>query len=161
MFLIENYRRIYYKSMKIIFKLIYGNKIYWGKHITFRKGFTIEIVEKGKLKIGDNCFFNKNCSINCLGRIEIGSHCLFGENVKIYDHNHVFTNKRMKIVNQGFKIGSIKIGNNCWIGSNVTILKDIIIGNNVVIGANCLIYKSIPDNSIVKNNSQLIIEQRD
>lgn len=85
---------------------------------------------------------------------------MFGENVKLYDHNHRFTDKQINFKDQGFKVGSIKIGDNCWIGSNVTILCNVSIGDNVVIGANCLIYKSIPSNTVVKNKNDLLIEDR-
>jgi len=114
----------------------------------------------GHLKIGENCFFNNNCSINCLGEIEIGNDNQFGEVVLLYDHNHEYANKELLISEQGYKIGKIKIGNNCWIGSNVVILKDVEIGDNVVIGAGCIIFKSIPSNSLVINQQNLVIKNR-
>lgn len=43
-------------------------------------------------------------------------------------------------------------------GAKVTFGEGVTIGNNCVIGAGCLVYKDIPDNSIVKNNSNLIAE---
>jgi len=65
------------------------------------------------------------------------------------------------VSNQGYTIGKIKIGNNCWIGSHVVILKDVTIGDNVVIGAGCIIHKSIPGNSVVMNNQNLLIKQKE
>ncbi|AZV63422.1 acyltransferase [Peribacillus frigoritolerans] len=143
----------------LFYKILFRNKLKLGKNISFRKNFNIIIENSGDLKIGDNCFFNNNCSISCLGEINIGSNTIFGENVKMYDHNHKYKNPEQVIMNQGFQIGKIKIGNNCWIGSNVIILNNVEIGNNVVIGANSLIYKSIPDNSLVKSRGQISIEK--
>lgn len=152
------------KKIRTIFKiliinLMYRNRVEIGKSFGIMKGFNIVVEENGKVNIGDNVFFNNYCSINCLGTVKIGDNTIFGEGVKLYDHNHRYKDKNGFIKNQGFNIGKITIGKNCWIGSNTIILNNVEIGDNVVIGANCLIYKSIPDNSIVKNNSSLSIEK--
>ncbi|MCQ6558874.1 acyltransferase [Paenibacillus mendelii] len=154
------YKKLYITVRKVQLKILYSNRITMGKGLSFLKGFKVVFEGEGKIVIGDGCFFNYNCSLSCIGKIEIGSDCMFGENVKLYDHNHRFSDPLVKFKDQGFKIGSIKIGNNCWVGSNVTILNNVTIGDNVVIGANCLIYKSIPSNTVVKNNSELLLEER-
>jgi len=112
----------------------------------------------GQLEIGENCFFNNNCSITCLGKIMIGSNNQFGEGVLMYDHNHAYSNKEKLIAEQGYTIGKIIIGNNCWIGSHVIILKDVEIGDNVIIGAGCIIHKSISSNSVIYNEQSLVIK---
>ncbi len=140
-------------------KVFQSKNVSLGKNIKARRRFNPNIYG-GHLTIGDNTFFNNDCSINCHGRITIGDNCLFGENVKIYDHNHIFKDLETPISKQGYKVGEIAIGNNCWIGANTTILANVKIGDNVVIGANCLIYKSIPSNTVVKNKVDLIIQQR-
>jgi len=128
------------------------------KNFRARDNFNITMGHNGSLQIGEHCFFNNNCSINCLGKIEIGNNNQFGEVVLMYDHNHIFPDNQQLISNQGYSIGEIKIGNNCWVGSNVVILKDVVIGDNVVIGAGCIIYKSIPSNSVVTNHQNLVIK---
>ena len=132
-----------------------------GDNCRFRNNFNITIGNAGKLNIGNSCFFNNNCSINCLGTIEIGNNNQFGEGVLFYDHNHIYKNKNQLISDQGYNVGGIKIGNNCWIGSNVVILKNVEIGDNVVIGAGCVIYQSIPANSVVTNQQNLLIREID
>lgn len=107
---------------------------------------------KGYIEIGDNCFFNNDCSINCNNKVIIGDGSLFGENVKIYDHNHRFKDVK-PIKEQGFSNGTVMIGNHCWVGSNVVILKNTVINDNCVIGAGCVISGEIPKDTIVKNNS--------
>ncbi|HET7115940.1 MAG TPA: acyltransferase [Hanamia sp.] len=124
--------------------------------ITFRDGVKILLGHSGKISMGANCFFNNNCSINCLGNIGIGNDNQFGENVLLYDHNHQYGDVSQLISKQGYNIGKIVIGNNCWIGSNVVILKDVEIGDNVVIGAGCVIYKSISRNTVVVNQQNLV-----
>lgn len=142
----------------IFFKFIYGSKLKIGKHVTWRKDFSIMIASTGKIVIGDKCFFNNFCSINANKEITIGDGSIFGENVKIYDHNHRFSDLKRDIKVQGYSDGEVHIGRHCWIGSNVTILKGCEIGNNCVIGAGCIVSGKIEDNTIVRRLDSYKIE---
>lgn len=147
------------KIKKIIYSVIYGKRIFWGKRVTFRSSFNLSIDDSGKVIIGDNCFFNNNCSINCLQSVHIGKGSIFGENVKIYDHNHRFANFSVSIKSQGYSVSEVSIGDHCWIGSNVVILKGSKIEDNCVIGAGCVISGYVPKGTIVKNSSKLVYEK--
>lgn len=149
------YRNCRSKIVILFNKLIYKNKFIFGKNFYVRKNFCVVIEENGQINIGDDVFFNNNCSINSIKSISIGNDCIFGENVHIYDHNHKYDNKDIPINKQGFNSGNINIGNNCWIGSNVIILKGVTIGNHCIIGANCVIFEDVEDNSVLINNQQL------
>lgn len=127
-----------------------------GDDVLFRDYCQLRSVMNGKLKIGERVFFNNFCSIICGGETIIGNDCQFGEGVKFYDHNHQYTSGE-NINNQGYKTGKIKIGNNCWFGSGVIILRNVEIGDNVVIGAGCIIHQSIPSNSVVKKEQELLV----
>lgn len=133
----------------IWFKLIYGKSIVFGKKVTWRKRFNLAIESEAKVEIGENCFFNNDCSINAMHQVTIGADTLFGENVKIYDHNHKF-NRTKNVADQGYSVGEVSIGRNCWICSNVTILKGTRIEDGCVIGAGCVISGLIPANTIVR-----------
>ena len=149
LFIISLYKILYTKRLKTHRKLI----MYPGTHIVIEKS--------GKLVIGENCFFNKNCSINCMNSINIGSDCLFGENVLIYDHNHEYKESKIIIKKQGYKVKTVNIENNCWICTNVVILPGVTIGENSIIGAGCVINKDIPKNSIVhQKNDNYVIKER-
>lgn len=141
---------------KILMKIVYKDKINFGKRFNFRKSFEVMIGKSGKLDIGNDCFFNNNCSIFCLQKIEIGHGTIFGENVKIYDHNHKFKNNKVLIKHQGYSTDEIVIGSNCWFGSNTVILKGVKIGDNCVIGANCVIDFDIPQNTIIQSERNYI-----
>ena len=144
----------------IFYRLFYRGKIVMPASCRFRFGFNIIIdAPSAKVKIGNKCFFNNYCSINALNYIEIGDNTFFGENVKIYDHNHKYSNPDVPIANQGFSSAPIRIGSNCWIGSNVVILKGVTIGGHCVIGAGCIIHKDIPANTIVVNCQNLSIQE--
>ncbi len=130
------------------------------KGVAVRKYCSFICSAQGKLEVGENVFFNNYCSVNCMDKITIGANTIFGEGVRLYDHNHLFTDHDKLTAQQGMKFGSIEIGANCWIGSNTVILPNVKIGDNVVIGANNLIYKSIPANSVVKLKTEQIIQSK-
>ena len=117
-------------------------KVVFGENLTLRKRCSV-LVHGGNLTIGNNVFFNDQCSIACLYDILIGDDCLFGENIKIYDHNHNFREDAL-IRTSGFTYKKVIIGNNCWIGSNVCILAGSVIGDDSVIGANAVVHGNIP-----------------
>lgn len=115
-------------------------------------------VSSGKLILHDGVFINNSCSFNCMERIEIGAGTMMGEGVRFYDHDHVYTAE--KIEKWQWTTAPIRVGRDCWIGSNVTILKGVTIGDNTIIGAGCLIRNDVPANSVVYNDGNLIIRER-
>lgn len=131
------------------YRLLYGKRILWGSGTTFRSGFHLMIERQGQVCIGDHCFFNHDCSINCLDQVEIGTGTIFGEGVRIYDHNHRFSDATTPIKEQGYVTSPVQIGSHCWIGSNVVILRRAKIGDHCVIGAGCVINQEIQDGTIV------------
>ncbi len=140
-------------------KLFYsfgGGILKIGKHVTFRKGFSVMIDKHGSLTIGNNVFFNNYCSLNANESIVIGDGTLFGENVRVYDHNHCYGKVNVPIKDQGFTSSPVIIGKHCWIASNVTILKGVHIGDNCVIGAGCVIYKDVPKDTVLINKQELV-----
>ena len=142
---------------KCFFKTIYGKKVSFGSKVTWRRNFSLVIGPKAYIKIGNNSFFNHECTLDATTGIEIGEGTLFGENVKVYDHNHRFNDFDKPINEQGYSSKKIIIGNHCWIGSNTVILKGVHIGDNCVIGAGCIISTDIPKNTIVKvDNNNLV-----
>lgn len=130
-----------------------------GENVQFRDFCQIRSGENGKLIIGNNVFFNNSCTITSLYDIVIGDDCQFGENVKFYDANHVYKDASKLISEQGYSYGNITIGRNCWVGSNVCFLKNVTIGDNVVIGAGCTVYQSVPSNTVLINQQQLITKK--
>lgn len=142
-------------------KLFYrfgGARFIVGKHVTFRKGFSMMIGKNGEVNIGNNVFFNNYCSLNAIERIIIGDGTIFGENVKVYDHNHCYQDPNVPIKEQGFTSAPVNIGKHCWIASNVVILKGVTIGDNCVIGAGCVIYKDVPEERVMINKQELVIK---
>ena len=129
-----------------------------GTDVTFRSFVSLEVSDNAKLTLGNRVFFNDHCTIRCGKEIEIGKDTMFGDGVRIFDHNHKYSNYHIEKIK--FTADKITIGKNCWIGTNVVILKGVTIGDNVIIGANALIYKDIPANSIVTSQEDLKIIPR-
>lgn len=129
-------------SFKIAIKK--GSKLILSKNFRSRNNVSFRIYNNGIIKIGDNCFFNDGCSINCQKKITIGNNVIFGQNVMLFDHDHDYNNDIRNFVRK-----DIKIGNNVWIGANCIILKGVTIGDNVVIAANSVITKSIQENNLI------------
>ena len=146
-------------NLKIFFwKLKYGKRIVIGKNLKFRKRMNINIAKDGFLKIGNNNFFNNDCSINCHKKIVIGDDNLFCENVKIYDHNHVFNQKNIDF-KKSFSENQIIIGNHNWICTNVILLKDTNIGDNNVVGNSISEKINLDSDNLVKKEQNLKIEK--
>lgn len=141
---------------RFYWKCVLGDRIRFGENVHLKKNTKITVARGAIIDIGSGVWFNNYCSLNARSKIEIGDDCIFGENVKLYDHNHVYRGVGV-IKDLGFSASPIKIGKNCWFGSNVTILEGAEIGDNVVVGANTLINKKIPSDSVVTENSKLII----
>ncbi|NJK98762.1 MAG: acyltransferase [Bacteroidales bacterium] len=98
-------------------------KLTIGKGAYLRDYITFNLFESGKITLGQNVFMNSFCSFTSKYEILIGNNISIGEGVKIYDHNHNFTNCTLNINEQGYSGKPVMIGDNVWIGSNVTILQ--------------------------------------
>ena len=85
---------------------------------------------------------------------------MFGENVKIYDHDHVFTDISVPIRDQGFAESPVVIGDDCWIGSNVVILRGSRIGRGCVIGAGAVVHGDVPPYSVVIAKHHEVVRSR-
>ena len=57
---------------RLLFFLLYGSKMTIGTGTTWRRGFSVMKSTDAKIEIGDNCFFNNDCSINANHLIKIG-----------------------------------------------------------------------------------------
>ena len=110
-----NFNRLKFKeipkmnsSFKVAIKK--GSRLNFGKKFRSRNNVSFRIYNNGLVSIGNNCFFNDGCSINCQKKIEIGNNVIFGQNVMIFDHDHDYRNNINNFVRE-----DIKIGNNVWI----------------------------------------------
>lgn len=117
-----------------------------GNFLMSRGPLYLKSVNGGKLKIGENAFFNHNCSITCAESITIGNHCMFANNLVIIDHDHEIGKEGVT----GTLISKpIIIEDRVWCGANVTITKGVHIGTGAVIAAGAVVTKNVPEKVIV------------
>ena len=129
-----------------------------GTDVTLRSFVSLEVGSGASLKLGNRVFFNDHCTIRCGYSIEVGKDTMFGDGVRIFDHNHEYSNYHIEKI--AFKKAPIKIGKNCWIGTNSVILAGVTIGDNVIIGAGTVVHKDVPANSIVMSKEDWIVKER-
>lgn len=108
--------------------------------------FYIKCTDKAEITIGDNCFYNHNCSLTAAENIVIGNQCMFANNFVVVDHDH--DRKDGKILKE-LVSAPVKIGNNVWCGANVTVLKGVTIGDGAVIAAGSVVNRDVAAYSVV------------
>ena len=108
--------------------------------------FYIKCTDKAEITIGDNCFFNHNCSLTAAENIVIGNQCMFANNFVVVDHDH--DRKDGKILKEVVS-APVNIGNNVWCGANVTVLKGVTIGDGAVIAAGSVVNRDVAAYSVV------------
>ena len=153
------FNRIFFKSipkMNSSFKITTkkGAFFYCGSGLRTRNNVFFRIYDKGKLSIGNNCFFNDGCSINCNEKIQIGDNVICGQNVMLFDHDHDYKRNIKSFINK-----EVIIGNNVWIGANCIILKGVTIGDNSVIAAGTIVNKNVGENVLFYQKRTNIIRR--
>ena len=97
-----------------------------------------------KLEIGNNCWINKNFSIEGNGKVQIGNNCDFAPDISFLTGSHEIGDSHRR-AGKGVT-WNYKVGDGTWIGAKVTILNGIEIGEGVIIGAASLVNSRCNDN---------------
>lgn len=141
-------RTAWINSIRGAFKteIIGSGHISIGRFLMSRGPLYLKSVDGGEIIIGENVFFNHNCSLTCAENVVIGNHCMFANNLVIIDHDH-------EIVKDGVtgKLVSkpIIIEDRVWCGANVTITKGVHIGTGAVIAAGAVVTRNVPEKAVV------------
>ncbi|WP_315110673.1 sugar O-acetyltransferase [Clostridium intestinale] len=102
------------------------------------------------IEVGENFFANYDCKIMDRAKVKIGNNVMFEANVSIYTNGYVINSK---FRDSNYKFGNeVVIGDNVWIGGNVVINPGVKIGNNVIIDSGSVVSMDIPDNVIATGN---------
>lgn len=128
-----------------------------GKHLVSMGPLYIKVLSNANLQIGENCYFNHNCSITCAKDIKIGSGCNFANNLVIVDHDHKVSANG---VEKELVSKPIIIGNSVWVGANVTILKGVTIGDGAVVAANSVVRNDVKAHTIVAGVPAKIVKEK-
>lgn len=100
-----------------------------------------------KLKIGKNCWINRNFECQGNGEVEIGDNCDFGPDVIINTGGHKIGDSSRR-AGEGI-ITKINVESGTWVGLRSTIINNTTIGKSCVIAAGSVVIKDVPDNVLV------------
>ncbi|QEN06970.1 acyltransferase [Oceanispirochaeta crateris] len=112
------------------------------------------------LVMGANSSIGPMGYIGCSGRIIIGKNVMFGPKCSLFAENHIFSDTKVNIKNQGVRQKGITIGDDCWIGSHVIILDGVTIGKGVVIGAGSIVTHDVPNRAVAMGSPAKVIRYR-
>lgn len=126
-------------------------------------------LQRGELKIGDNCHIGHNCLIYaCLG-VDIEKNCVLSTGVKLYSltsmaYNPYDRTEITSVVPYNGKspslIGPIVIKENSWIGIDSIISPGVSIGKNSFVRSNSIVMNSCEENSYLAGDPAKFIRHR-
>ncbi|RZL12835.1 MAG: sugar O-acetyltransferase [Hymenobacter sp.] len=102
------------------------------------------------IRIGDQVFFNFNCTILDVTYVTIGSRTMFGPGVQVYTATHP-----LDYVERGSGLEYAKpitIGEDVWVGGGAIICPGVSIGDRAVIGAGSVVTKDVPADVLAAGN---------
>ncbi len=109
------------------------------------------------LKLGNNVYFNTNCTVLDSAIVEIGDYTMIGSGVQICTPLHPLDAvERRKGLEKAL---SVTIGKDCWIGSGAIILPGVTIGDGTTIGAGSVVTKDIPENCVAVGNPCKVVKK--
>ena len=157
-------------------KILNSQNIIFGKNVTIEKhtiidGFSSEKIIFGDfvkigafsnlnstshlskygigLKMGNNSAIGDYSHFGAAGGIEIGDDVIMGSYISFHSENHIFSDPKTLIREQGVTSKGIKLGNNIWVGAKVTFLDGCSVGNNSVVAAGAVVNNTFPDNVVI------------
>jgi acetyltransferase-like isoleucine patch superfamily enzyme len=113
-----------------------------GDDVEFRRNFRAEITGRGRIIIGDGCYFTYDVILACSTLIQIGDRVGLANESAVYDADHRFRDTSVPFLEQGFDFHEIHIADDAQIHQLCTILADI--GERAVIGSNAVVSRPIP-----------------
>ena len=93
-----------------------------------------------------------------IGHVTIGNHVNLAQGITVTALNHNFTEKDMRIDEQGVSTTPVTIGDDIWIGANAVILPGVTIGNHSVVAAGAVVTKDVPSHTLVAGVPAKIIK---
>lgn len=63
--------------------------------------------------------------------------------------NHNFSDKSLRIDQQGISTRSVVISDDVWVGANAVILPGVTIGTHAVVAAGAVVTKDVPPHTVV------------
>ena len=89
------------------------------------------------------------CHIGASGGVVIGDDVIAGPLVSFHSQEHVFSDPKKTIREQGTTELGIQIADNCWLGARVTTLDGTRIGSGPVVAAGAVVKGDFPERSLI------------
>ena len=122
--------------------------------------FNFRNLPQAGITVGHDCFLGEMTTIRGQGGVEIGNKVYTGPMVQILAVNHVFSDPKIPIADQGITAEGIVIEDDVWIGAGAIILDGVRIGVGAVIGAGAVVSQDIPPYSIAVGSPAKPIRDR-
>lgn len=124
-----------------------NGKIVIGDNVKIEENCRFVAAREGKILIGDGCTIGSNAIWNGGGDILVAEDCIFSARSSINANEHQM-NKNIKIKDQGFNYGDVRILSDCFFGINISINKNITINQGAIVGANSFVNKNLEEFTI-------------
>ena len=111
----------------------------------------------GDVVIGDHTRVGLHNTV--IGPVTIGSHVNLAQGITVTALNHNFTEKDLRIDEQGVSTNPVTIGDDIWIGTNAVILPGVTIGDHSVVAAGAVVTKDVPPYTLVAGVPAKIIKE--
>lgn len=147
--------------------------LFWGSKVRCRYGGTIRLGDRvrvdhggmlfsqgGHIQIGPDSYIGPHAVLYGIGGLTIGRDALIAGNTVIVPGNHIFSDPRVPIREQGIVTEPVSIGDDVWIGAHVTVLAGVTIGNGAVIAAGAVVNRDVPAYVIVGGVPARVLKSR-
>jgi acetyltransferase-like isoleucine patch superfamily enzyme len=122
------------------------NGSYVGRGCQVRSGVRISERFSG-LTIGDWCFINAECFLDCEGSITIGRRVGIGYQVTLVTANHHLGPTEARAGR--FFTRPIVVGDGAWIGARAMVMPGVTIGAGAVVAAGSKVSEDVPPDTLV------------
>jgi len=116
---------------------------------------------RGRIIVGDNCWFSENNVLYGAGGIEIDKSTGTAPGVMIFSSRDNYSLKYARLPNIVHQFGKVIIGAYVRIFTNVIIAPGVTIGEGAVIGAGSIVTKDVPPWVIAIGNPARVIRRRE
>jgi len=115
---------------------------------------------EGTLRVGRACVFGKDNTVNCYLDVEFGAATIVADWVYVCDFDHVFSDIRVPIKDQGIVKSPVRVGPDVWIGTKASVLRGTAIGRGSVVAAHCLVNADVPAWSVAVGVPVRVVRDR-
>ncbi|MDX6296658.1 MAG: hypothetical protein QOI51_515 [Nocardioidaceae bacterium] len=146
------------KRVEVSARRGYGRLVI-GRWVHFGDGNSVRCHE-GSLRIGDKCVFGRDNTVNCYLDIEFGASTMVSDWVYVCDFDHLTTDLRTPIKDQGIIKSPVRIGAGSWLGTKCSVLRGAEIGAGSVVAAHAVVRGKTPELSVLAGIPAKVVRRR-